>query len=359
MNGLFNLDDLFDESTDMDELMNLEINMEDAEFKEKNSATNPTMDIDKDATGAHDINIPIPGGLKETPSAKPKDEQSIPIPGGLSETPTSKPKDAMSISVPGGTVLNSSVYNDALTNLQKSFKESIEVIEMMKQVQIYDESYDDLFIESITDDDKYEVSDIAKSLKMGIKKFEKDLDFEFVPYSSIFSLFKAKGAGSGIIGSLKRMFNYHKFQIVGCVCITNKDKTANRSTITVDHKQFNSILKALNSKFKDELGEYNLYGDPLFSEDFLGVALTSKYHDKSYLIYIDRKSKNIISENLKSFRDKLSKDVKKGSPKTESVKNENECEECNDKEKKKDKKCEDKEECVKEAYELDLDDMIV
>lgn len=139
MNGLFDLDILFDESTNMDDIMNLEINLEDAEFGTSNPATNPTKDIDKNATGAHDLNIPVPGGLKEQPSAKPYDQNSISVPGGDSETPRSKPHDASSISVPSGTTLSSATYNDALSRLQKSYKESIELLDMLKNVKVVDD----------------------------------------------------------------------------------------------------------------------------------------------------------------------------------------------------------------------------
>jgi len=355
MNGLFNLDALFDESTDMDDLMDLEINMEDAEFSTKNPATNPTMDIDKDATGAHDISIPVPGGLKETPNAKPKDEQSIPIPGGLNETPTAKPKDAMSIGVPSGTTLSSAAYNNALDLLKKSYKESMEAIDMLKHVQVYDESYDDLILESLDSSEKSEIKAITKKLKSKIKESKYGSKFE--PYSK-WELFKAVFKQNNINKLvadvtvlkfdtiLKQVFNTHGFQVLGFYSGTN----------------ITSILTDLNKMFADDLEEYKLFAIDVSSSNFGDGYIVYVDKKKNNLFSIDKKKNNLFSTNFKTASAKLSQAAKedkksKVSAKTESAKDE--CEDCDDKDKEKDEKCKDKEECVKEAYELDLDDMVV
>jgi len=360
MNGLFDLDPIFNESTSDDDWLNLEVNMEDAEFTNKNSATNPTMDIDKDATGAHDINIPIPGGLKETPSSRPKDEHSISIPGGLSETPTAKPKDASSISVPSGTTLSSSAYNDALTRLQKSYKESIETLELMKQIPVVEESYDGMFIEAFDGEAKSDVKRIVKELKSKItgKDFPDSSSWgTYSGWKNFLSVVKTfithpKMAGKTVkqnwtsFKAYEKALTYNSFQIVGTVADTKSVK--------------DSIAK-LNDKFTNDLEGYKI----------LGFEMKLKYDSETVYVttvYVDKKNTNILSTNLST----ASKEVQKAiSGEAKDVKTESKScddEECDGKDCKgkkckgkdcKDKDCEEKEECVKESYELDIDDLLV
>ena len=358
MNGLFDLDKLFDESVDSDELMNLEVNMGEAsEFATNNPATNPTQDIDKDATGAKDLTIPVPGGDKEAPAAKPADEHSIPIPGGLNETPTAKPSDAMSIPVPAGTTLSSDAYNDALNALQKSYKESIETLEMMKKMTVIDESTeDDVLLESFDSDDKAALKSLCKTFKKNIGEHAKDLKYEWKAYtgwttfsSIILSMLTVWPAAYATL--FKRLFSYHGFQIVGLMLIDNNNIT--------------DVMKQLNKKYKEDLDDYKLFADSIF----IGLPLKRKL----YLIYLDKKAKNILSENLKAAVKKTESDPKvkkaveeankKDSPKTESTepieenKKSEKCDENCDGKDCKDKDCKNKDKEVKEAYELDLDNI--
>lgn len=68
------------------------------------------------------------GEIPEKPTAKPWDLSSVTVPGGDGETPKSKPYDAANISIPAGKEISDKVYNDALTRLQKSYKENSDMM---------------------------------------------------------------------------------------------------------------------------------------------------------------------------------------------------------------------------------------
>ena len=72
-----------------------------------------------------------PKGLKEDYSGDWRDIK-IEIPGGDSEKPKSNNYDATSIKSSGSKEISATVYNKALDDLKKNFKESIEVMDMLK-----------------------------------------------------------------------------------------------------------------------------------------------------------------------------------------------------------------------------------
>lgn len=76
-----------------------------------------------------------PSNLKEDYSGDWKDIK-IEIPGGDSEKPKSDNYDATSVKTSGSKEISASVYNKALDDLKKSFKESIEVMDMLKDAVI-------------------------------------------------------------------------------------------------------------------------------------------------------------------------------------------------------------------------------
>ena len=115
---------------------------ETAEFTVPCPSSDPTKHVDPAASGEH--GIAVPGGLKETPDAKPAGgEQGPAIPGGDKETPTAKPADEASVSVPKNATMTSDAYNDALTRLQKSFKEMAETFDLLAGANVLQESTED------------------------------------------------------------------------------------------------------------------------------------------------------------------------------------------------------------------------
>jgi hypothetical protein len=55
---------------------------------------------------------------------------------GVSETPSGKPYDAAAVSVPKSSAITAEVYNSALAALKKSFKEGVEIMEMLENVTV-------------------------------------------------------------------------------------------------------------------------------------------------------------------------------------------------------------------------------
>lgn len=56
--------------------------------------------------------------------------------GESAEAPSTKPYDAASIPVPKGTTITADAYNSALAALKKSFKEGVEIITMLENVNV-------------------------------------------------------------------------------------------------------------------------------------------------------------------------------------------------------------------------------
>lgn len=186
--GLFNLEN-FDKMGENDVLA-MNIN-EEAEFAHKNPDTNhPEEHFDKDATGAKETSIPVPGGDSETPKAKPYDAASVTIPGGDSETPKAKPYDVKSIPVPNKVTLTTDQYDAALSALKKSFKEGYEIMEMLEQANVVQKSVDDMqdeytenvlfesllaayedgpIFEAVTRDDKKVVKEVVRKIRPKIE----------------------------------------------------------------------------------------------------------------------------------------------------------------------------------------------
>lgn len=78
------------------------------------------------------VKITPEGGLKEDYSGGAKDKE-IPVPEGDKETPTAKNPDQTPIQTGHGTEINVDVYKKALSDLKQSFKESIEVMELIEK----------------------------------------------------------------------------------------------------------------------------------------------------------------------------------------------------------------------------------
>lgn len=133
--GFFDLSGF--ESKSDDDILNAQIFTEDAEFAPNSNATNCVDNGVKDAT------VSIPGGDKETPTAKPYDANSVSIPGGDSEKPHASAVPGVKVSIPSKTTLTAQQYNAALDTLQKSFREAAELVQALKECTIVTESVED------------------------------------------------------------------------------------------------------------------------------------------------------------------------------------------------------------------------
>jgi len=144
--GLFNLTAF--ESADADATIAPELNILDEpiteseqEFDTKSPAA-PAEHFDANNSGEKDV-APKPA---EKPAAKPANGEMGPVnPNSISETPSAKPYDTASISVPQGATLTASEYNNAIKQLQQSFKEAADICEALQTVTVVQEASIDEF----------------------------------------------------------------------------------------------------------------------------------------------------------------------------------------------------------------------
>ena len=101
--------------------------------------------------------------------------------GEIGEKPAHRPADENSISVPASKEIDVKTYNDAITRLQKSFKESIDFMESLKSMRVVEHCTEDeqdtyteqMIFESYCDGPYYEKVNAAN--KEEIKRIAKQL----------------------------------------------------------------------------------------------------------------------------------------------------------------------------------------
>lgn len=337
-NGLFQLEG-FDNMKD-DDLLSMSITEGTSEFGSDNAATNdPTKPFDTDATGAKDNTIPVPGGDKETPNAKPYDTNSVSVPGGDSETPSAKPYDANSISVPEKVTLTSDQYNSALSNLQKSFKEGVAILEQLANADVVQktpqqlqeeytesvvcqamlESYEDgPFFEKVDRHDKSDVKKIVRDLRKKVDNALYEQGVKFYKPNAVIKLLAAaaKTAGVGVVAAsghivaagvaggialkksqtLQQLWNTRLWQVLG-ICHSEQGNIG-------------KLCDGLTEKFKEELGEYKvLYvkaNRTLYDvfKDHFGW----KDQRGAYFLLIDKKIPSEIRQAVNELNDAIQKE---------------------------------------------------
>ena len=369
--GLFDLTGF--ENMNENDLLNVNIN-ESSEFEhpEENKKF-PEQDVT------------VPGGLKETPAAKPADGEEGPKPdGGLKETPAAKPDDAKSVSVPKSTTLTSDEYNDALVQLQKSFKEGYEALGMLLNTTVVEESVEDLqedytmnaiiesytygpMYEKVTRKDKAELSEIVKKLKGKIlATFNQDKKFATADYNNTgkyivalmcailgigtftvgAAMFGPSLAGvllstagiatvaAGVVDALNEFFGLvgrYGWQIVGAVSY-EKDDT----------RPIDDVIDKINEEFKEELGGYKLYRTEKIALKYdnpnnsLGRKLKRYFFGESgYLLIIDKEEPTELNAVIAKFnkaKPELEKAVEKEKAKKDAkpVKESTDTKECSE-----------------------------
>lgn len=126
---------------------------------------------------------------------------SVPVPGGLKESAPGQPAD-QTIPVPAKKDITADAYNTALANLKKSFKEAVEVMELLENVTVVQESAEDrqeaftenamdnAFLESLENgplfekvdrSDKTDVKAIVRELRPKIKDSEAGKSGKYQP----------------------------------------------------------------------------------------------------------------------------------------------------------------------------------
>lgn len=279
--GLFNLKNI--DSMGDDDIVSLNIN-ESGEFDNKTPDVNhPEVPFETGGASGHQTTVP---GVKETPSAKPHDNASVSVPGGVKETPSSKPEDVKSIPVPSKVTLTSDEYNDALAALKKSFKEGYEIMEMLENVNVIDHNINDEqnefvenailvamesgpMFEAVTRDDKDKVKEIVSKLRPEV--------YDYL-HSEKVKFYKPSKLASALINQnrlLTQLINERLWQNLGVMIVD-------------DHEE---MVKKLNEKFKDELGDYKIvhYQTSASIVDLFRVKLNIKNFKNTYMLLVDKK----------------------------------------------------------------------
>ena len=214
---------------------------------------NPEQHFDKDNSGDHCI--PVPGGDKEKPSAKPADGETGPKPTGSTDTPSAKPYDATNIPVPSKVTLTSDEYNDALARLQKSFKEGAEILEALQSANIVEKTVDDLQEEFVEDAilAAYEDGPLFEAVKRidkgELKKVVKAIRKDVINYLAQNHVYVKKPGAfrkleQVVDAAFRDRVREKMFQVL---CF-----------ITASEKDLKKILKNVNQAFKEQLGEYKI-----------------------------------------------------------------------------------------------------
>lgn len=273
---------------------------ESTEFSDKNPDTNhPEVPFETGGASGHETNIPVPGGLKETPSAKPADEASISIPGGLSETPSTKPADAASIPVPSKITLTSDQYNCALTALKKSFKEGYEIMEMLENANVVTETIDDIqdefvenailtafedgpIFEAVNRHDKHDVKAIVRKIRPEIYSSLKEVKIKCYKPAMVARLFTGVLGGVGTV--FQNIWKNRLWQVLGI--------------ILCEDANVNEITDSLTEKFKEDLGEYKILAVKTNRNiiDMFRTKFGWKNNAKAYFILVDKKIPKELKE---------------------------------------------------------------
>lgn len=272
-----------------------------------------TAHVDADNSGNHEI--PVPGGIKETPNAKPYDANSIPVPGGDNEAPDAKPYDGESgVPNPASVLLDEDEYNSALEALKKSFTEGADILDMLmnsrvqhksveaKQSEFVEAALDEAFynamcsgpiFEAVQRKDKNEVKELVDTIREDVFKFIKNQKFKVYKPSVIGRLL------SGIIGTpvlslnavaaVAQIWKSRLWQTVGVVIVDDDD----------------ALKKALNEEFKDQLGEYKivLCKAPKAFLDVFRTKFNWKNTLHPFFIMIDKKMPAEITKATKAADD--------------------------------------------------------
>jgi len=216
LNGLFDLSIL--ESAGNDDVLNLNLNE------------------------GTDVNVPVPGGLNEKAPGQPAD-QTIPV--------------------PSKTTITADSYNEAITNLKKTFKEAVDILDILEHTKVVDKSTDDLqreftedamadaifesfangpFFEAVAKENKSEIKSIAKKIRKTLCKVKRNINWYTGKNTSGAKLGLLDPA---IISSRNKKMELRAWQLV---CIVYPQKKVPLGKCIAD----------LNEEFSDVLGSYKL-----------------------------------------------------------------------------------------------------
>lgn len=239
-------------------------------------------------------------------SSKPE-EKGIPVPGGLKEDPNAKPYDAASIKIPQGATLTAAQYNQALDNLQKSFKEGVEMLGMLRQVTVVEESVEmqqQKFVESALDEALVEAYDNGPiyeavkredkgDVKAAVAKLRKEL-----PKALKGTHLKFKAPKT----FLRLLLNVTN-PMAGVTTQPDKNKVTDALTwwttrfwqvlgvVYCEDNNIADLINKVNQDFADDLGEYKVLYSPSLPglTDLWSLKFGWKNVKKVYFLIVDKK----------------------------------------------------------------------
>lgn len=263
------------------------------------------------------------------------EDTNISIPGGLSEKPKGAPSD-QSISIPGKTEISADEYNQAVTSLKKSFKEAVEVLSILENVKVVQESTEERLereqndlmenamieaalqalengpiFEAVQKSDKSAVKKVVNKVRSKVAGALAESNVKFYKVNSILSALLHLGVGTPVTaGGITTLWKTRLWQIVGLVYMENAN--------------VNEVAKILNEKLADELGEYKII--PVRTPEGLISIFREKFgwknYKKSYLLIVDKKLtmeiKNSIKEVNDAVKEATTESKEKGKPMSES-----------------------------------------
>lgn len=259
---------------------------------------------------------------------------SIPVPGGLKETPTAKPHDANSIPIPSKTTITADEYNCTIGALKKSFKEAVGVLEALEGASIVDKTPEQLqmeftescledallesfdngpLYEAVNRDDKEEVKAIVRKLREKIQAALKEDNINFYKPKLVARCISAAlgntaaiavgtlmpggpaikaatyaatqaAAASNAAPAFEQIWGTRLWQVLG--------------VIHADHATNLDIGKRLTEKFKDELGGYKILTAPASRTiyDMFKTKFGWKNQNKAYFLLVDKKLPSELKE---------------------------------------------------------------
>jgi len=233
--------DIKDNPESFTEKFNVKENNMDGLFDLSNILLESTEPAEKPAASVPEVGPKPEGGFKEQPATKPAEQGP---------------------SIPNKTEIDAATYNAALSNLQKSFKEAYEVIDMLQKTTVVPQSVDELqrqftesalddaflesmekgpYFEKVDKDDKEEVQGIVNQLRKKVKTYFKDNNYKFYQPNLWARVLLDP---TGLPAAVRQIWSTRLWQVVGIVCI--------------EEGNVKDALDELNKEYKDILGDYKL-----------------------------------------------------------------------------------------------------
>lgn len=259
------------------------------------------------------------------------EDVTISIPGGLSERPSGAPKD-VSVPTPSKTEITDAQYKSALAALKKSFKESAELIDILEQADVVEESantiddeqneYTELAIcEAILDsflgspmfervtrkENKDDIKAIVEQIKPNLckKTFKSKYDAKLFKPAVFFRTFTKPGALFAGIGSLVATTGHAVPGVAAVTLASDANITTNRNAfatwwntrfwqvvagVVAEKEDLVNILKDINEEYSGLLGEYKVIAVPTTESlsDIFRTRLHYKNHRTVYFLIVDK-----------------------------------------------------------------------